>query len=346
MLPRPYVSADTQRVTIAFFCLSALDLLGVLNPDSSVQGKVADDEKQSYRDWLWALQLSADASTGGFVGSPGHAEVAGHLAMTYAALLSLALLRDDFTRLNKDGIRSLLRATQHSDGSFQASPGSLERDPRFVFCAFAICSILDDWEAVDVGKALDFLDSCQSYDGAFGQGPHQESHGGSTYCALSAIALCGQLNERLSPVRRRRLISWLTSRQCDCDQVGHGGFNGRISKGKDSCYSFWCGASLAVLSSHHLIDVQANVTHLLGLQTVMGGIAKTADDHPDAMHSYLSLAALAISVHGGSGRRGESAALCDLRQHLPQPLEPRINLGEESLSHAVQAIQRPQSKAS
>lgn len=71
--------------------------------------------------------------------------------------------------------------------------------------------------------------------------------------------------------RRHRLVEWLVARQGDGDGDGdgggdrhdedcdeediddesshgstYGGFNGRIGKPKDSCYSFWCGASLAV----------------------------------------------------------------------------------------------------
>lgn len=36
--------------------------------------------------------------------------------MTYTAILSLAILRDDFARLDRDGVRNLLRATQLDDG--------------------------------------------------------------------------------------------------------------------------------------------------------------------------------------------------------------------------------------
>lgn len=39
-----------------------------------------------------------------------------HLIMTYTALLSLAILRDDFSKLDREGLKGLLRATQLSDG--------------------------------------------------------------------------------------------------------------------------------------------------------------------------------------------------------------------------------------
>lgn len=138
--------------------------------------------------------------------------------------------------------------------------------------------MINDWSAIDVGEALDYLDSCRSYDGAFGQGPRQESHGklsrgirswrrtarsrllilrlvgGSTYCAVSAYSLVGAIEKRFSQRDRRRLTSWLVARQSqqdtsegeDHDAEVDGGFNGRINKPQDSCYSFWCGATLAV----------------------------------------------------------------------------------------------------
>jgi geranylgeranyl transferase type-1 subunit beta len=35
----------------------------------------------------------------------------------------------------------------------------------------------------------------QSYDYGIGQGPGQESHGGSTYCAVAALHLMGRLDD-------------------------------------------------------------------------------------------------------------------------------------------------------
>lgn len=116
LLPRPYQSGDSQRMTLAFFCLSAMDVLGV------VEEKLAAEEREAYRAWIWAQQVPS----GGFRGSPalgsgwaisrGNAAEGGHLAMTYTALLNLAILRDDFSQLDRQGIRRLLRATQRSDG--------------------------------------------------------------------------------------------------------------------------------------------------------------------------------------------------------------------------------------
>lgn len=69
--------------------------------------------------------LPAIECGGGFRGSPcdgpmqcfskAHAQC-GHLTMTYTALLLLAILRDDFSRLNRAGIASHVSSLQNSDG--------------------------------------------------------------------------------------------------------------------------------------------------------------------------------------------------------------------------------------
>lgn len=69
---------------------------------------------------------------------------------------------------------------------------------------------------------------------------HSFLTGGSTYCALAAMSLCGRLE---SLTDAEALVAWLTSRQRN---DGEGGFNGRVDKPDDACYSFWCGASLSV----------------------------------------------------------------------------------------------------
>ena len=54
LLPRPYQSGDEQRMTLAFFCLSALDLLG---GKEGVNEKVGEEERKSYREWIWGLEV-------------------------------------------------------------------------------------------------------------------------------------------------------------------------------------------------------------------------------------------------------------------------------------------------
>lgn len=41
-----------------------------------------------------------------------------HLIMTYTSLMSLAILRDDFTRLDRAGILRFVRSCQQDDGRY------------------------------------------------------------------------------------------------------------------------------------------------------------------------------------------------------------------------------------
>jgi len=60
LLPQPYQSEDATRMSLAFFALSTLELLGAL------QEKVVSKEKEDYVNWIYAQQLPS----GGFRGSP------------------------------------------------------------------------------------------------------------------------------------------------------------------------------------------------------------------------------------------------------------------------------------
>jgi hypothetical protein len=45
-----YFSYTVDRVALAFYCLGALDLLGV------VQAKTSETDRNSWREWIWEQQ--------------------------------------------------------------------------------------------------------------------------------------------------------------------------------------------------------------------------------------------------------------------------------------------------
>jgi geranylgeranyl transferase type-1 subunit beta len=47
-------------------------------------------------------------------------------------------------------------------------------------------------------------------------------------------------------------IYWLVNRQVSSDNADKGGFNGRVNKPADTCYSFWVGGALDVSPSINL----------------------------------------------------------------------------------------------
>jgi geranylgeranyl transferase type-1 subunit beta len=78
----------------------------------------------------------------------------------------------------------------------------------------------------------------KTYEGSFGQNPEAEAHGGSTFCAVASLFLMDRLDV-LTEKERGRLAEWCINRQSK-------GFNGRVNKPNDSCYSWWVGSTLKV----------------------------------------------------------------------------------------------------
>lgn len=296
-LPGPYKSLDTNRVVLVYFAVSALDILGALD---------SYPHKQSVIDWIYSHQvvqkgeaLQGSEGFGGFIGGGFTGPLKSrkrtsyhksHVSMTYSALLTLAILGDDLGRVNKEAICMTLKTLQREDGCFQAVEFGSETDLRFVFCAAAISFMLQDWSGMDLDAAEKFILSNHSFDGGFGLLPGQESHGGSTYCACAALKLMG----RLDKIPRKALLrKFLASRQV-------GGFNGRVNKPPDTCYTFWVGGAMQILGDQDVIDKDSTREFLLKCQqNKVGGFSKLPGVHPDILHSYFSVCGFALMNEPG-----------------------------------------------
>jgi len=302
VLPSSLASFDTQRVTVAYFAISGLDLLDRLD--------MLEDQKASMVNWLYNCLISPPPgqeqvvgedvlSKCGFRGStalklssnplPSHPYDHGHIAMTYTALASLLVLGDDLARLDRRAIIAGVRALQLPDGSYKAALEGGENDMRFLYCAAAICSMLGDWGGMDTEAAVSYVVSSVSYEGGIAQGPGLEAHGGSTYCGVAALKLMGRLDV-LGELRLGRLVRWCVNRQAQGS-----GFMGRPNKPEDTCYSFWVGATLSLLDKVDLCDKAASRMFVLSTQDpVTGGLAKWTDTQTDPLHTYLGLSGLGI----------------------------------------------------
>ncbi len=53
-----------------------------------------------------------------------------------------------------------------------------EVDTRFSYCAISCMSLLKRLDAINVPKAVDFIQSCRNFDGGYGSIPGAESHAG------------------------------------------------------------------------------------------------------------------------------------------------------------------------
>jgi len=178
---------------------------------------------------------------------------------------------------------------QQEDGSFSCVPGGSENDMRFIFCACAISHMLQDWSGIDKEKAYQFIVSSQTYEGGIAQGPFQEAHGGSTYCAVAALHLMGKLDDF---PRKQALVQWCLERQ-------QSGFCGRINKVTDTCYSFWIGGALTLLGFHQFTHFPSIRGHTFSCQHKIGGFSKWPETHPDVLHTYFSMCGLALGGEEG-----------------------------------------------
>eukprot|EP00501_MAST-03F_sp_TOSAG23-6_P001290 GSMAST32.ASY1.ANO1.1338.1 assembled CDS len=288
VLPPAYTSLDTNRLSLAFFAISALDLLDALDRLKS---------KEEIIDWVYSLQIISKHSFMGFTFSPKcdcnfatHFNT-NHIAMTYFALSILLILGDDFSCINRTHIIKSLRCLQRTDGSFAATPNGSESDMRFLYCACAISTMLGSWDGIDKDRAVKYINMCQSYDSGVGLLPGQESHGGSTYCSISALFLMNRLSDL---PKKSTLLRWCMERQV-------GGFQGRRNKRPDTCYSFWVGATITLIGFFSLVNEESvRQFHIDDCQCPRtGGFSKLPGLHPDVLHSYFSICAMSLIKEPG-----------------------------------------------
>lgn len=269
------LSLDNSKMMLFYFIIAGLDFFQAF---PHLQIPIT-----SMIDWIYSQQSFTD-KYGGFRGGPYlgfdfHCSSLdldfssdndfdkGHLVHTYSALISLKLLGDDFSRVRKPNIFNYIKKCQNEDGSFKATIDSNESDLRFLYSACVICYLLEDFSAINTHSALAFIFNCQNNDGAFGLRPKEESHSGATYCSLAALALLGKLEDIPN---KTKLIEFLVNRQVPWDVNREkgciGGFQGRINKYPDSCYSFWNGASLKILGFDRFINKESVQAYILNCQ--------------------------------------------------------------------------------
>ncbi|KAF9585447.1 Geranylgeranyl transferase type-1 subunit beta [Lunasporangiospora selenospora] len=222
-----------------------------------------------------------------------------HITMTYAALVSLLILGDDLSRVAKEPIVRALKKLQQPNGCYIPCITDFEPDLRFLFCAAAISYILDDWSGMDREAAIRFIHECQTYEHAFSQSPRQEAHGGTTYCAVATLGLMGEnacadqktmtrdddAGEDDNAFQKRKQAAGYfdkegTKRWCLNRQTT--GFQGRVNKPTDTCYSFWIGGALEIIGGMDLVNHECNRGFLLETQSkIIGGFSKWVDSSPE-----------------------------------------------------------------
>lgn len=274
------------HMTGLFFTISGLDILNGL--DESIP------DKQALIDWIYTQQvLPISESLYGNSGFRACSTMAsdsesewdyGNLASTYSALGILLILGDDLSRVNKQNLVNALRQLQNDQGSFRSHRECNEADMRFLFCACAISAMIGRWDGVNKELATQFVRNSMSYDSGIGLYRGIEGHGGSTYCAISALFLMGTLDQL---PYKDKLLEWLVDRQEE-------GFNSRPNKFPDSCYGYWIGLTLQILNHLDFITPENHWEFYKECEFEYGGFSKYPNNPPDLVHGYLSLCTLSL----------------------------------------------------
>lgn len=155
IMPSGLAEFDSTRLMIAYFALSGLDLLNSLD-------EIGEQAKSEAIDWIYSLQVERAGPRSGFQASTTIPKdvseyQCGHLAMTYTGLVTLLILGDDLSRVDRQSIVEGVRACQNPDGSFTAMVMGCESDMRFLYCASCVSAILDDWSGVNIPKAVNYI---------------------------------------------------------------------------------------------------------------------------------------------------------------------------------------------
>lgn len=155
VMPSSLADFDSTRPMIAYFAFSGLDLLNSLD-------EIGEQAKSEAINWIYRLQVEGAGPRSGFQASTTIPKdipeyQCGHLAMTYTSLVTLLILGDDLSRVDRESIIEGVRACQNPDGSFTAMVTGCESDMRFLYCASCVSAILDNWSGMDIPRAIDYI---------------------------------------------------------------------------------------------------------------------------------------------------------------------------------------------
>jgi protein farnesyltransferase subunit beta len=355
-----FVTLDSSRPWILYWCLHGCDLLDH-TPSTEICHSIVETlnacwtpatvrlpRKLLSKDPILSKAMNDNDSDdetveligGGFGGGPGQMP---HAATTYASVLALCILAGSgadhcpaaYTLLEqkRQCIYIWLLSLKQSDtGSFRMQHDG-EVDVRATYTVMAVAKLLHICTETLTTGAMNYVAACQTYEGGFGGEPFNEAHGGYTFCATAAV----QLLNGWSQVNVPALTGWLARRQMGFE----GGFNGRVNKLVDGCYSFWQGGALAIVSKLHdatniqdgsdpWLSYQSNTSAattittttgtdgltllfdegmlqryiLLCAQDVHGGLRDKPSANRDFYHSCYNLSGLSVAQHYGT-RNGE-----------------------------------------
>ncbi|KAG0190247.1 hypothetical protein DFQ28_002284 [Apophysomyces sp. BC1034] len=215
-LSRWMLQLDASKPWLVYWIFHSLDLLEVKFTPDLIERGISTLGKWQHPD-------------GGFAG--GANQIA-HLAPTYAAVNSIAIMgtAEAYNSINRDTLYKFLLRMKQPDGSFTMHEGG-EIDIRGCYCALSVAALTNLLTPELTENCADFICRAQTYEGGIGPYPGKEAHNGYTFCGLAAMEILGSM----SRLDIDKLTKWCSGRQMSLE----GGFQGRTNKLVDGCYSFW-----------------------------------------------------------------------------------------------------------
>ncbi|OTB11534.1 hypothetical protein K445DRAFT_212580 [Daldinia sp. EC12] len=246
------------------------------------------------------------------------------------------------------------------------------RDMRYCYLAATIRWALagsDTDEDFNVDALVAHIRRGQTFDGGLGESSSHESHAGYVYCAVAALSILDLTNPSAATEPDRylkagipsipSLVHFLASRQFDylelnsddeneeiqnhplpdlstlaiLDEPQIAGFNGRLNKVADTCYTWWVSGTLFMLGESKVLDrAPARKFILEKTQHMIGGFGKHPGAPPDVYHGYLGLAALATLANAeGDERKEEGLGRFDPRLCIGIEASQRLSKAREAL---------------
>lgn len=325
-------ASDPENANIAatFF---ALMILGILadGSDESAKETYREINREATLRWLKTLQRP-DGSFGEVVKSDG--TIAGGRDMRYCYMASTIrwVLRgndgDGSLDFDVDKFVAYIRRSQAFDGGIAESHMG-ESHAGYAYCAVAALAILD-MAAEDTQKPNRYLEAgipsipalvhwLVSRQFAYtGDEDEEDEDAEGEDRPADAVAEV--------PVEEMAALDI-----CDATLTG---FNGRLNKVADSCYTWWVAGTLRMISNTLAGAVTVDRTPgraflLEKMQHLIGGFSKHAGNPPDVYHSFLGLAALSVMA-GDDGEAG--VGKLDVRLAIGSEAADRVAKGRAALA--------------
>ncbi|KAI8141795.1 terpenoid cyclases/protein prenyltransferase alpha-alpha toroid [Fennellomyces sp. T-0311] len=286
-LSRWMVALDASKPWLLYWILHSLELLEAELAPGLIARGISTISKMQHPD-------------GGFAGGPDQIS---HLATTYAAVNSLAILgtKEAYDTIDRESLYLFLLRMKQPDGSFTMHTGG-EIDIRGSYCALSVAAMTNLLTPELTNNCHEFICRAQTYEGGIGPYPGKEAHNGYTYCGVAAMEILGETHK----LNVNKLIKWCCERQMGLE----GGFQGRTNKLVDGCYSFWGAGSFPLLHAEllrqgkgaegadYMFDREALQEYiLLCCQSRYGGLVDKPGKGADYYHTCYCLSGLSTAQH-------------------------------------------------